>query len=230
MGTDDLFRKRREQKAADLARRAQARPVGQRYLIVCEGGKTEPNYFRELCADLRLKTARVRVEPGEFGPSPGQVVKYAESVYEEDAKQGDPFDKIFCVFDRDTHVDFQPAMKRIRDLSDGEKPFAAIVSTPCFEYWLLLHFGYTRQGFHAAGKKSVCDAVIRELRKQAGLKQYAKGEKGIYGKIKSKTGNAVKHAERAEKDAEATGETNPSTRIHALVTQLLELAREARRK
>lgn len=230
MGTDDLFRKRKYQKATDLARRAQARPQGLRYLIVCEGGKTEPNYFRELCADLRLKTARVRVEPGEYGSSPGQVVKYAESVYEDDAKGGDAYDKIFCVFDRDTHADFQPALKRIRELANEKKPFEAIVSIPCFEYWLLLHFRPNRQGFHAAGKKSVCDAVIRELRQKPGLKKYAKGENGIYGKIKDKAGDAVKYAIQAEKDAETTGEMNPSTRIHALVTQLLELAREARRK
>jgi hypothetical protein len=48
MKKDDLFRKRKEQKAADLARKTLERARGLRYLIVCEGGKTEPNYPRKL--------------------------------------------------------------------------------------------------------------------------------------------------------------------------------------
>lgn len=230
MGTDDRFHKRREQKAADLARKVQARAQGLRYLIVCEGEKTEPNYLRELCADLRLKTARVRVEPHGLGPSPSRVVEYAENLYEEDAKQGDSFDKVFCVIDRDKHDDFQPAMKRIRELTSKKKPFEAIVSVPCFEYWLLLHFKDTRQSFQAKGKKSICESVIEVLSEQPGFKKYAKGNSGVYGKIKDKTETAIKHAKKAEIDAEDTRETNPSTHIHRLVMQLLALAQDARWK
>lgn len=223
MGTDDLFRKRKEQKTADLTRKVRERAKGLRYLIVCEGEKTEPNYFRELCADLRLKTARVRVEPSALGSSPSRIVGYAEKLFNEDAFGGDPFDKVFCVFDRDRHDDFFPAMKHIEQLITSQKPFEAIVSVPCFEYWLLLHFRHTRQAFHPAGKKSICDSVIRELRKQPGFKQYSKGRKDIYGIVKNKTDTAINHAKRVEKDAINTGEDNPSTRIHCLVTQLQEL-------
>lgn len=224
MRKDDLFHKRKEQKATDLARRAQIRPQGLRYLIVCEGGKTEPNYFRELCADLRLRTARVRVEPGVLGSSPSRVVEYAENLFNQDALGGDPFDKVFCVFDRDRHGDFFPAVKHIEQLSAKQKPFEASVSVPCFEYWLLLHFVNTRQAFHPAGKKSVCDSVIRELRKQPDFKQYSKGWKDIYSIVKNNTGTAINHAEQAEKDAKNTGEDNPSTRVHHLVALLQKLA------
>lgn len=230
MGTDDLFRKRKEQKAADLARKVQARPQGLRYLIVCEGEKTEPNYFHEFCADLRLKTACVRVEPSALGSSPSRVVEYAEKLFNQDGLGGDPFDKVFCVFDRDKHDDFFPAIKHIEQLSAKQKPFEAIVSVPCFEYWLLLHFVNTRQAFHAAGKKSICDSVIRELRKQPGFKQYSKGRKDIYGTVRNNTGTAIDHAEQAEKDAKDTGEDNPSTRIHHLVAQLQKLAGSAKKK
>lgn len=230
MGTDDLFRKRKEQKAADLARKVQARPQGLRYLIVCEGGKTEPNYFRELCADLRLKTARVRVEPGAWGSSPSRVVEYAENLFNEDRLSGDTFDKVFCIFDRDKHDDFFRAIERIEQLTTGQKPFEAIVSVPCFEYWLLLHFVVNRQAFHPAGRKSICDSVIRELRKQPCFKQYSKGRKDIYGIVKNKTDTAINHAKQAEKDARDTGEDNPSTRIHSLVTQLQKLADSTPRK
>lgn len=230
MGKDDLFRKRREQKAADLARKKEVRSQGLRYLIVCEGTKTEPNYLRELCADLRLKTASVRVEPQALGSSPSRVVAYAESLYEDDAKLGDPFDKVFCVIDRDTRDDFQPAMKRIRELADNRKPFEAIVSTPCFEYWLLLHFKYTRRSFHTTGDKSICDSVIGELRKIPLFAKYSKGDKQVFGKVKDLTATAIRNAEKAEKDANKTGEANPSTNIYTLVSQLMKLAEDARQR
>ena len=43
MGTDDLFKKRKGRKNKRKENLRQMAPY--RYLIVCEGGKTEPNYF-----------------------------------------------------------------------------------------------------------------------------------------------------------------------------------------
>lgn len=45
MGSDDLFKKFKAQR--ELRRRTFVRDPRQRFLIVCEGGKTEPQYFEE---------------------------------------------------------------------------------------------------------------------------------------------------------------------------------------
>lgn len=42
-------------------------------LIVSEGSKTEPNYFREIRAAHRLHTASVEVQPSDLGTAPIQV-------------------------------------------------------------------------------------------------------------------------------------------------------------
>lgn len=225
MGTDDLFKKRREQKSAELERQCRERAKGARFLIVCEGMKTEPYYFEEFCQAHQLRTPRVRIAPGEQGSSPDCVVAYAEKLFEEDAQLGpDRYDQVFCVIDRDKHTTYQAAIQRIENLNAGGKPFVAIPSIPCFEYWLLLHFTYTRQSYHAAGKRSICGMVIQELRKQPGFAGYEKAQRGIYSRLKELTGTAIKHAQRAEKDAEKTGEDNPSTCVHHLVGKLQELA------
>jgi hypothetical protein len=48
MGSDNLFHKRKVRRAASLRRTAARRDSYDTVLIVCEGEKTEPNYFREL--------------------------------------------------------------------------------------------------------------------------------------------------------------------------------------
>jgi hypothetical protein len=231
MGSDDLFKKRKVQKSEALERQRRERAKGPRFLIVCEGMKTEPYYFEEFCEVHQLRTPRVRISPGEEGSSPDCVTAYAEKLFEEDAQLGpDRYDQVFCVIDRDKHSTYSSAIQRIADLNAEGKPFVAISSIPCFEYWLLLHFTYTRQSFHAAGKRSICGSVIQELRKQPGFAGYEKAQRGIYSKLKELTGTAIKHAQRAEKDTEKTGEDNPSTRVHHLVIQLQELAAHHGRK
>jgi hypothetical protein len=225
MGKDDLFRKRKEQKAAQLERQNVERTKGPRFLIVCEGKKTEPYYFEEICRFYELRTSRVRIAPGDKGSSPICVVNYAEELFNEDANVGtDYYDKIFCVIDRDKHDTYHRALIRVKELNRENELFVAISSVPCFEYWLLLHFTYTRQCFHVKGKNSICDCVIKELCKQPGFSQYSKGKVGIYKLLHDKTSIAIKHAQRAEVDAKNTREDNPSTLIHHLVVELQNLA------
>jgi len=72
-----------------------------RILIVCEGEKTEPNYFEEIRREYRIHTANVRVLPSEAGTNPMQIVQFAEDTFR---KSGKAFDKVFAVFDRDDHL------------------------------------------------------------------------------------------------------------------------------
>lgn len=61
----------RHRKAADYARRAPAREPYDRVLIVCEGEKTEPQYFNGLRLAERLSSANIRVTPAD-GSDPGK--------------------------------------------------------------------------------------------------------------------------------------------------------------
>jgi hypothetical protein len=175
MGTDDLFHTRKARESAALQRQKRERARNKRYLIVCEGTKTEPHYFLELLTDLNIRPQVVRIAPND-GVSPDRVVAHALHLYGEDAVLGDTYDTVYCVFDRDRHTTFDAAVQRIKDLASEGKPLVAITSTPCFEFWLLLHVGYTDQPFHAAGRRSATrslnpatdiDKLVLELRKLA---------------------------------------------------------------
>jgi hypothetical protein len=223
MGSEDLFHKRKARSSAALQRQKSDRAQNKRYLIVCEGTKTEPHYFDELRDDLRIRPQVVRIAKNN-GVSPDRVVAHALALYDEDAVGGDAYDAVYCVFDRDRHTTFDASVQRTKDLSAAGKPLLAITSTPCFEVWLLLHFGYTDQPFYAAGKKSVGDQVMTALKTKPGFSKYGKGQKGIFAQLKDQLGDALGHADQLRMHCSATGSINPATDINRLVLALQELA------
>lgn len=224
MGSDDLFKKRKARSNAVLQRERREREQNKRYLIVCEGTKTEPQYFHDLLKYIGIRLPTVHIAKNQ-GVSPDRVVAHALDLYEEDAKKGDAYDAVYCVFDRDKHTTFEAAVQQTRDCQAAGKPLIAITSAPCFEVWLLLHFGYTDQPFHAAGRKSVGDQVVAQLKKKPGLSKYSKGQQGIHALLKEKLGDALKNAERLRQHSKDTGSTNPATDVDKLVLVLQQLGR-----
>lgn len=222
MGSDDLFHKRKARDSALLKRQQDERARNKRFLIVCEGTKTEPQYFRELLNDLHIRPQMVRIAEND-GVSPDRIVAHASALYAEDAASGDAYDSVYCVFDRDTHTTFDAAVQRTKDLATAGTPLVAITSTPCFEFWLLLHFGYTDKPFHSAGKKSVGDQVVAELKTKPGFGKYGKGQKGICSKLKDKLKGALSHADQLRKNGAAIRRVNPATDIDTLVLELQKL-------
>ena len=62
-----------------LERKQNQRASYDRILIVSEGSKSEPLYFKEIRSAYRLHTTNVEVRPSELGTAPIQVVQYANS-------------------------------------------------------------------------------------------------------------------------------------------------------
>ena len=186
-------------------------------MIVCEGEKTEPNYFRELRDHYELSTANVDVT-GDCGSSPISVVEKAIELYREALRDGIPFDQVYCVFDKDTHDTSAPALAKIATLKPKET-FFGVTSVPNFEYWLLLHFAYTTQPFRGTTRaKSAGDQVLDELKKY--IPGYAKGDHGHFDALIEQLPRAIAHAKRAMDEARRNGTDNPSTQVHKLVEYL----------
>jgi hypothetical protein len=216
MGTDNLFHKRKERKAESLRRQRAMKASYDVILIVCEGGKTEPNYFTELKKAFRLSNANVRI--CGLGSDPLSVVNFAI----ETSRQEQAFDRVYCVFDRDRHTTYHAALDKVKRtrLGKGSKIFA-ISSVPCFEFWLLLHFIYTTRPFDAPPGDSICAGVIEELKKY--LPAYQKGNQNVFNKIRDKLDNAITNARRVKEFNQTSGTDNPSTTVHSLVEYLRDL-------
>jgi hypothetical protein len=219
MGTDNLFHKRKERKVELLRRRRATKAPYDVILIVCEGGKTEPNYFTELKKAFRLSNANVRI--CGCGSDLLSVVDFAIETF----RQEQEFDRVYCVFDRDRHTTYNTSLDRVRRarLGKGSKIFA-IPSIPCFEFWLLLHFTYTTRPFDAPAGESVCAKVIEELMNH--LPAYQKGDQDIFNKMQDKLDNAITTARRVEQFHQTSGTDNPSTLVYSLVEYLRDLKKQ----
>ena len=196
-------------------RRGPQREPYPRILIVCEGSKTEPNYFREMIDHFKLSTANVVVD-GSSDSAPISVVRHAKKEYKKDKS----FDQVYCVIDKDQHASYKQALAQINDFNP-KNVLQAICSVPCFEFWLLLHFVKITKLFAPSGKRSPCGQVERDLK--SFLPNYDKGKQGVFLQVVEHLDVAIKHAEQVNKLAAQSDTDNPSTQICVLVKDLRDL-------
>lgn len=214
-----------ERQRKQLERKLNRRASYDRILIVSEGSKTEPNYFREIRAANRLHTANVEVQPSEMGTSPIQVVKYARELFENGDRhkhiQPRAFEQVYAVFDRDDHASYFDALNlaasldgNLRNDNKQHVIFKAIASVPSFELWLLLHYEDIQAPLHR-------DEVIQRLKHY--FPCYEKGVVGTFAITRQHLDVATLRAGRLATMATAYDDPEPFTAIAELVVLLTNL-------
>lgn len=222
MGRDNSPKERR---LKELERKHDRRASYDRILIVSEGSKTEPNYFREIRSAYRLHTANVEVRPSELGTAPIQVVQYAQALFENGDRykniQRRAFEKIYAVFDRDQHSSYHDALALAASLNGKLKNdakqsvvFEAIASVPSFELWLLLHFEDIQAPLHR-------DEVMRRLKLH--IPGYDKGAGNSFTITSVNLPVAIQRAERLAERFTAFTAPEPFTGVVELVKLLTTL-------
>lgn len=201
--------------SASFARGGAKFKVQARVLVLCEDSKSSKTYLEDASRYFRATTHVQIAHPGCTDP---------RGVVQAGVKQRQNYDVVYCVVDRDSHANWDEAI----DLARGHPQIRMIRSFPCFEFWLLLHFSYTRAGYAPAGGLSAADQVVRELKLRPGMQGYAKGSiNGLFQKLCG-TGDAMlmtacRHGDRTLNDAEQDGESNPSTELQNLIRELKRL-------
>ena len=181
MGSDNLFvrRKNERQKRKENI----AKQKSSNWLIVCEGTKTEPNYFIEAINEINKNIEdeyKLKVKVIGTGRNTVSLVKSVEDLQVEIDKYNNrliPYSKIFIVFDKDSFSDksFDEAIKMC--IQNGYIP---LWSNQAIEFWFLLHFNYID------GKMDRKNYAIKinEYFKKKGLKYtYHKNDSKIYSKL-----------------------------------------------
>ena len=191
----------------DLSRRGGNRQPRRRILIVCEGERTEALYFEALKKDFRLPNANINIVPSRRDPL--AIVALAVRGIEEEN-----YDEAWCIFDTEFgtyNAKFVPAVV----LAD-KKDIQLAISNPAFEFWLLLHFGYTLRTFSNATE---LEAAVRDK-----YTAYTKNNPQTYASLRDKQEGAIKYAEQvmAEQAKVAPKERfpQPFTSVHRLVDYL----------
>ena len=202
-----------------LQRRKPARAPYAKVLIVCEGEKTEPLYFNGLRDRYRLSSTNIEVT-GECGSSPLDVFNHAKHRYNEENKAGDPFDKVYCVFDKDNHASYEQALDRIQR-ARPLNTYSAIPSVPSFEYWLLLHFICLTRPYMPLPGNSASRQVLTELQRH--YPEYRKGLDSVFETLFGNLEDAKRNAARGLMQVQAANTDNPSTYAHFLVEYLQQI-------
>ena len=225
--SDQLFHKRKGKRKRELERRGTTRSPRKRVLIVCEGEKTEPYYFRSLIHSLGLRAAEVQVCAGS-GSAPISVVECGTRILNEDSD----FDQIYFVFDKDSHASYDSALRRVLSLRTKRKyknnTISAITSNPCFEVWFLMHYQTYDRPITAAGGRSACENVIRILKEYPEFSDYDKGNQNLFELSVGRLEDAIKNSEQVLKQCVSSGTSihygNPITLVHKLISALQLLA------
>lgn len=211
---------RRERSEARLSRRQGKKRSYDRMLIVCEGEKTEVNYFTAIRREKRLPNADIEIVPSDYGTQPLQIVEYAIDRF----GRSKAFDKVYAVFDRDDHPTYHNALskaeatdKKLKNDEGTPVGFRAVPSVPNFELWVLLHFRDVQTPMHR-------DAVYAELRKPAMYPAYQKNSATVYEDTKSSLAIAMERAAALRDRFTGYSGVDPYTDADVLTGEFLKIA------
>ncbi|MDR0582770.1 MAG: RloB family protein [Treponema sp.] len=203
MGHDKLFHKR----AAEL-RRVEGTRQPRIILIVCEGSKTEPNYFKAFPENQRVYDD---IDIQGTGYNTVTLVKKAIQLRNEAQKNRKPYQEVWCVFDRDSFPweSFNEAVT----LAKREKIRCAY-SIEAFEIWYLLHFNYCDTAFSRTQYKEKLTSAL-------GV-EYLKNDTQMYERLKNKQKEAIQNAKKlyAFQYNKTIQNQNPVTTVFELVEKL----------
>jgi hypothetical protein len=170
------------------------------------------------------------VQPAAYGTEPLRIVEYAEYLFTQGHRalgiRACSFDRVVAVFDRDEHHTYHAALQRVAALNGRLKndenvrvPFEAVVSVPCFELWLLLHFEDVFAPLHR-------DEAVARLRLH--LADYAKGQGSHWTATRARLETATQRAAGLVGAGHTAADgMQPYTKMHELVNRLLHLKDQA---
>ena len=176
----------------------------QTFLIICEGEKTEPNYFDA----FKVKSAKILIQG--TGCNTISLVTEAQKIVNSYETDNIEFDQVWCVFDRDDFYDtFNDAIFKAQDIG-----LRVAYSNEAFELWYLLHFIYFDSSITRVD-------YIRKLNEHLDI-EYKKNSTEMYEILLPNQSVAINRAKRLFSNYSETNpnKEEPSTTVHLLVEEL----------
>lgn len=154
-------------------RRVGVRKLRKRFLIVCEGEKTEPNYFK------KFRTTSEVIVVGT-GCNTKSLVKEAVRL-----RAKDEYDEVWCVFDRDS---FEVSAIKAAFALATKSEISIAFSNEAFELWYLLHFDYMDTQISRTQYAKLLTTRLEQ--------KYKKNDSTMFDKLLSKQKTAIRNAKK----------------------------------
>ncbi len=202
-------------------RRALNKPRRKRVVIICEGARTETDYFRHLKREWKRRFKKVDeyvsieiVGPKAAGGNePKNLIEHAIQTQRETESTRRMWEKgsqIWCVFDVEAEGRRENLINSVNNAKRQHIQLA--ISNPCFELWLYLHFQYCETAFPDG--RSMMRALLEcwpEYEKNA----------GEFSALDELRGEAVRNADRLRKEVCKTLPSDPVPRPYTDVDILI---------
>lgn len=187
-------------------------------LIVCEGTKTEPNYF-EAFAEKQQGVIVYDIEVKGLGRGTKDVVEKAINL-----KSKNNYDRVWAVFDKDEFPakDFNDAITL-----GNQNGIEVAWSNEAFELWYLYHFHNVTTGVSRMQYEEKISIAVNSSPKYKSKKKYKYAKKDPNNfEIMTTYGSmyvAMKYAEAKHREYTDTRYAiqNPCTTVYRLVRQLI---------
>lgn len=210
-GTQRGGYKNRARKRHSYLRYADQIPLRKRFLIVCEGEKSELIYFYELISLLGKLSVDITIVPV------GSSIVGAYQTAKRKSREDD-YDFVWILGDKDEVPDNDFDSTIYKALDEG---FYVGYSNQKFELWFLLHFDYLTSSIDRRLYDSMLEAKIR---KNCNLPSYhyTKSCRGIGKILHDRLDTAISNSERLfdlhGKDLPPS-QRDPVTTVHELIKQ-----------
>ena len=188
-----------------------------RVLIVCEGEKTEPNYFKSF-NQIRKGGVVFEVDCEGKGFNTRKVVEEAIRLRDKAKEENKPYDSVWAVFDRDS---FKPHQFNGAIQKAKESGIRCAWSNEAFELWYINHFEYRDTPMSRKDYQSKITSLIS--RKEKGFR-YRKNDKEMRRRLLNYGSEelAIQYSKKQEKafNDERYADHNPETHVYELVELL----------
>lgn len=189
-------------------------------LVISEDSRTAPTYFEIFKAKFQLSHLHIDYRKSE-GMRLVELLSRAEEIHR---RHDNRYGKIYIVFDKDTHSDFEIVQQKIKKSKlktrEGDLvEIVAIIVIPCFEYWLLLHLTQTDRPFESSMQLK---RELNKLGKQKYGYEYEKDLKKFFSEIITVSNllSAMSSVRKSRQSSEINNQ-NPYTNIDQLVQSFL---------
>ena len=180
--------------------------------IGCEGkNQTETIYLKNFSS----RECIIKFSTGRHTDPVGMANDLVRFIKNEDIK-AEYGDKIYLLIDTDINQNKQEQINEAKKICN-ENDIELISSTPTFEYWYILHYGYTSKSYQSSVQ------IKNEMKTK--IHSYSESM-DVYPIIKDKTATAIVNAKKIEKYQEENGqvidseEANPHTSAYKVVEEL----------
>jgi len=189
-----------------------------RYLIVCEGTQTEPNYFNSIKKLIESSFPnRMNIMVLGTGYNTLSLVdKTIQTMQSSPVK----YDRVWCVFDKDSFTDnvFNSAVKKAKS-----KGISVAWSNEAVELWFLLHFNFYNTPISRAQYVTKLDTIFMRNIGSG----YSKNDSDIYNKLNTSGGSlktAISNAKKLDSYPSnvSPAKQNPNTHVYKLMLELYD--------